>query len=95
MPRAPGEAMVAPGVRGVHVGDRLTLEASGRPLGVHVVGVYVDPSQRGRVVAVTRATLLREGVAIPPAHALTVPPGGDPRGFASDVAGDTQGLADI
>jgi putative ABC transport system permease protein len=96
MPRAAGEAMVAPGVRGVHVGDRLALEVSGRPLGVHVVGVYVDASQRGRVVAVTRATLLREGVAIPPpAHALTVPVEGDPRRLASDLADDTQGLADI
>jgi putative ABC transport system permease protein len=96
MPRAAGEAMVAPGLHGIHVGDQLALEVSGKPLGVRIVGVYVDPSQGGRVVAVTRTTLRRNGIAIPPpAHALTVPAGNDPHKLAADLTRATQGLADL
>jgi putative ABC transport system permease protein len=96
MPSAAGEAMVAPGVRGVRPGDRLALSVGGRRLPVRVVGEYVDPSQDGRVVVVNRATLERAQVSIPPpAHALTVRTGVDPHRLASELDRETAGLAEI
>jgi putative ABC transport system permease protein len=96
MPRAAGEAMIAPGVTGIHTGDRLALAVGGRRLSVRVVGEYVDPSQDGRIVVVTRPTLERARIAItPPAHALTVRKGVDPHGLASQLERDSAGLAEL
>jgi putative ABC transport system permease protein len=99
MPRSAGETMIAPGITdatGVHVGDRLTVAVRDRRLILRVVGSYVDPSQDGRVVVVTRATLDQARIPIPPpAHALTVRAGVDPHVLASQLDRETRGLADV
>lgn len=91
----PGEAIVGHGTLeklGLHVGDRLRLNAIGAPLDLKIVGRYIEPDENGETAIFDERSLpAAQAGRLNPAYAITLAPTEAARRLGNELQAQSHG----